>query len=216
VNWLKKCLLSFRSLMGSRVGPPPTLPSSSDSSTKKSTTAQSTTAKGAGSKPNSKSGPSKSYPQTNAKTPNVSAKPITPKAIVLHHSGGSYAGGVSWIKNPASRVSYHCLVAPDGRRTVFADPEQRTWHAGKSTWRGRGDLNSWSVGASFAGDTHKEPLTHDAMASMAEYLIPILGKYNLALGDITDHRTVSPGRKDDLKAGELLRFKSYLSTRVLG
>jgi N-acetyl-anhydromuramyl-L-alanine amidase AmpD len=169
-----------------------------------------------------KSGPStrakspKRYAETRAKTPNVSAKPITPKAIVLHHSGGSYAGGVSWIKNPASRVSYHCLVAPDGRRTVFADPTQRTWHAGKSTWRGKGDLNSWSVGAAFAGDTNKEPLTEDAMASMAEYLIPIMEKYNLAQGDITDHRTVSPGRKDDLKPSELLRFKNYLSTRVLG
>jgi len=135
---------------------------------------------------------------------------------VLHHSGGSYAGGVSWIKSPQSRVSYHCLVAEDGRRTVFAIPEQRTWHAGKSEWRGRGDLNSWSVGASFAGDTNKEPLTQDAMESMAQYLEPIMRQYNLSLHDITDHRTVSPGRKDDLKASELLRFKSYLSTRVLG
>ena len=200
--------------MGSRVGPPPTLPSSSDSSTKKSTTARSTTAKAAGSKPNSKSGPSKSYPQTNTKTANVSAKPITPKAIVLHHSGGSYAGGVSWIKNPQSRVSYHCLVAPDGRRTVFAEPTQRTWHAGRSEWRGKRDLNSWSVGASFAGDTNREPLTHDAMASMADYLIPIMDKFNLAQGDITDHRTVSPGRKDDLKPSELARFKGYLAQRL--
>jgi N-acetyl-anhydromuramyl-L-alanine amidase AmpD len=118
--------------------------------------------------------------------------------------------------NPASRVSYHCIVGQDGRRTVLADPDERTWHAGKSTWRGRGDLNSWSVGAAFAGDTNKEPLTDAAMESMAQYLEPIMRQYNLALGDITDHRTVSPGRKDDLKASELLRFKSYLSTRVLG
>ncbi len=134
---------------------------------------------------------------------------------MLHHSGGSYAGGVSWIRNPKSRVSYHCLVAPDGRRTVFAMPEQRTWHAGRSEWRGRGDLNSWSIGAAFAGDTNKEPLTDDAMASMAEYLIPILDKYNLAQGDITDHRTVSPGRKDDLKPSELARFKSFLAKRLM-
>jgi N-acetyl-anhydromuramyl-L-alanine amidase AmpD len=52
------------------------------------------------------------------------------------------------------------------------------------------------------------------MASMADYLIPIMKKYNLAQGDITDHRTVSPGRKDDLNPTELARFKSYLSTRL--
>jgi len=214
VNWLKKCLLLFPFFKASRVGPPPTSQNSSASSTANSTPAPSTTARVGASKPNSSAG--KSYPETRSKTPNVSAKPITPRAIVLHHSGGSYAGGVSWIKSPQSRVSYHCLVAEDGRRTVFAIPTQRTWHAGKSTWRGKGDLNSWSVGASFAGNTNTTPLTQDAMESMAQYLEPIMRQYNLSLHDITDHRTVSPGRKDDLKASELLRFKSYLSTRVLG
>jgi N-acetyl-anhydromuramyl-L-alanine amidase AmpD len=202
--------------MGSKVGPLPTSPSSSALSTKNSTPAPNTTARVEVSKPKSKSAPPKSYPETKAKTPNVSAKPIVPKAIVLHHSGGSYAGGVAWIKNPASRVSYHCLVAPDGKRTVFAVPEQRTWHAGVSSWRGKRDLNSWSVGASFAGNTYDKPLTDAAMASMAEYLAPIMRRYRLTLADVTDHRTVSPGRKDDLKASELLRFKSYLSRRVLG
>jgi N-acetyl-anhydromuramoyl-L-alanine amidase len=156
----------------------------------------------------------KSYPETRAKTPNISDKSIVPQAVVLHHSGGSYAGGVSWIKDPKSRVSYHVLVAPDGRRTVFAPPTARTWHAGKSSWHGRGDLNSWSVGASFAGDTYKEPLTEDAMASMTEYLAPILNKYGLTLNNVTDHRTVAPGRKDDLKPSELARFKAYLAKRL--
>ena len=156
----------------------------------------------------------KDYPETKARTPNVSAKAIVPKAVVLHHSGGSYSGGVSWIKSSASRVSYHCLVAQDGRRTVFAEPTQRTWHAGKSEWRGRGDLNSWSVGASFAGDTNKEPLTPQQIDSMACYLVPIMRQYGMTLADVTDHRTVAPGRKDDLKPLELARFKSYLATRL--
>jgi N-acetylmuramoyl-L-alanine amidase len=157
----------------------------------------------------------KSYPEQKIRTPNVSAKAIVPQAVVLHHSGGSYAGGVSWIRNPKSRVSYHVLVAEDGRRTVFANPTQRTWHAGVSSWKGRRDLNSWSIGASFAGDTNKEPLTDAAMASMVEYLLPLIKKYRLTLNDVTDHRTVSPGRKDDLKASELARFKSYLADRMV-
>lgn len=134
---------------------------------------------------------------------------------MLHHSGGSYAGGVAWIKTPESRVSYHCLVAEDGRRTVFAAPTQRTWHAGKSSWQGRGDLNSWSIGASFAGDSYANPLTDAAMESMAEYLVPIMREYGLALADVTDHRTVSPGRKDDLKPSELARFKAFLGERMV-
>jgi hypothetical protein len=58
-------------------------------------------------------------------------------------------------------------------------------------------------------------LGDDEMASMADYLVPIMRQYDLALGDVTDHRTVSPGRKDDLNPTELARFKSYLSTRLV-
>ena len=162
-----------------------------------------------------KASAAKSFPEAKVKTPNVSAKPIKPEAVVLHHSGGSYAGGVSWIKNPKSRVSYHVLVAQDGRRTVFASLTQRTWHAGVSSWKGRRDLNSWSIGAAFAGDTNKEPLTDAAMASMVEYLVPLMKENGLTLNDVTDHRTVSPGRKDDLKASELARFKAYLAERMV-
>jgi N-acetyl-anhydromuramyl-L-alanine amidase AmpD len=186
-------------------GPAPTSPNSSLPSKKSSTPAPSI-------KP--KPSAAKSFPETKVRTPNVSAKAIRPEAVVLHHSGGSYAGGVSWIRNPKSRVSYHVLVAEDGRRTVFANPTQRTWHAGKSEWHGRKDLNSWSIGASFAGDTNKEPLTLAAMDSMAEYLVPIMRQYGLEEQDVTDHRTVSPGRKDDLAWRELERFKAYLSRQL--
>jgi N-acetylmuramoyl-L-alanine amidase len=116
--------------------------------------------------------------------------------------------------DPASRVSYHCIVAKDGKRTVLADPDERPWHAGKSGWRGRNDLNSWSIGAAFEGDTYDRELSETEMASMAEYLLPLLKKYGLSLNDITDHRTVSPGRKDDLAPKELARFKAYLAARM--
>jgi N-acetylmuramoyl-L-alanine amidase len=116
--------------------------------------------------------------------------------------------------NPASRVSYHAIVAKDGKRTVLADPDERCWHAGVSTWRGRRDLNSWSVGAAFEGNTYERVLGVDEMASMADYLIPIMLQYGLTLADVTDHRTVSPGRKDDLNPKELARFRAYLAQRL--
>jgi N-acetylmuramoyl-L-alanine amidase len=113
--------------------------------------------------------------------------------------------------DPISKVSYHAIVAQDGGRTVLADPDERAWHAGISSWRGKRDLNSWSIGAAFEGDTNKRELGEAEMASMAEYLLPLIKKYGLTLNDVTDHRTVSPGRKDDLKASELARLKDCLS-----
>jgi N-acetyl-anhydromuramyl-L-alanine amidase AmpD len=113
--------------------------------------------------------------------------------------------------DPASRVSYHTIVAKDGRRSTLADPDERAWHAGVSSWRGKRDLNSWSIGAAFEGDTNNRALEAAEMASMAEYLVPIMQKYGLTLADVTDHRTVSPGRKDDLNPTELTRFRTYLA-----
>ena len=200
-------------LRPSNAGRLPTSQNSSSSSKSNLISEPPTTPKAAASKPKSPSAARFKEKQLN--TPNVSSgRRIKPQAVVLHHTSGAYAGSVAWCMDPASRVSYHAIVAKDGRRTVLADPDERTWHAGVSSWRGKRDLNSWAIGAAFEGDTNKRELGEAEMASMAEYLVPLMKRYGLTLADVTDHRTVSPGRKDDLAAGELARFKEYLAQRV--
>ena len=211
MNWLSWFQKLWRKPLSD--GPLPTSQNSSSSLSSNSTSEPRTTPKAAASKQKSPS--AKGYPEKQLNSPNVTrGRRITPRAIVLHHTAGSYAGSVAWCADPASRVSYHCIVAKDGKRTVLADPDERAWHAGKSTWRGRRDLNSWSVGAAFEGDTYDRELGDAEMASMADYLLPIMRQYGLTLADVTDHRTVSPGRKDDLNPKELARFKAYLFQRL--
>ena len=62
--------------------------------------------------------PLTSFDERKVFTPNKGSKVIIPSAVVLHHSDGSYRGGVEWIATPASKVSYHVLIARDGRRTA--------------------------------------------------------------------------------------------------
>ena len=144
------------------------------------------------------SAPVRYYPQSNRKTPNVSAgRVIKPTHIVLHHSSGAYAGSVSWCMDPVSKVSYHCIIARNGKRTVLATPSQRTWHAGVSSWQGRKDANSFSIGLAWEGDTYQVPLSDDAILSAVEYLIPILDEYHIPLSNIIRHADIAPGRKDD-------------------
>ena len=193
-----------RLFSGSPDGPPPTSLKSSSPSKAFSTDA-----------PSKLKATSPKQREKQLNTPNVSkGRSIVPKAIVLHHTSGNYNGSVAWCLDPTSRVSYHCIVAKDGQRSVLADPDERTWHAGVSSWRGRKDLNSWSVGAAFEGDTNKHQLNDAEMESMADYLLPIMKRYDLSLRDVTDHRTVSPGRKDDLAMTEFARFKDYLAKRL--
>lgn len=150
------------------------------------------------------------YPEVRVETPNKSRTLITPEAVVLHHSGGSYLGGIAWIADPKSNVSYHVLIARDGRRTVFGDDTNRMWHAGKSSWLGRPDLNNWSLGVSWEGDTHKVPLGEDALASGLEYLVPRMKRWGIPVSRVLTHAQVSPGRKDDISDDAAILFKSRL------
>jgi N-acetyl-anhydromuramyl-L-alanine amidase AmpD len=140
----------------------------------------------------------KYYQQTNKRTPNISAgRVIKPSHVILHHTSGAYAGSVSWCSDPASKVSYHCIIARNGKRTALALPTQRTWHAGVSSWQGRKDVNSFSVGIAWEGDTYQTPLSEDALLSAVEYLLPIIRENHIPLANILRHADVSPGRKDD-------------------
>jgi AmpD protein len=158
--------------------------------------------------------PLTNYDERKVSTPNKGSKVIIPEAVVLHHSDGSYRGGVAWISNPASKVSYHVLIARDGRRTVFCNDTERAWHAGKSNWMGRPDLNSWSLGLAWEGNTYDYPLGDDAMASAIEYLAPRMRKWGIDMNMVVTHQQVSPSRKTDISPGDAARFRSKLKAAL--
>ncbi len=150
------------------------------------------------------------YAQSIQRSKNISAATIVPTHVILHHTSGSYTGSVSWCLDPISKVSYHCIVARDGRRTVLAAPYARAWHAGKSSWQGCPDCNSYALGLAWEGDTYQNPLSEDAIASAAEYLRPILKDYKIPPANIIRHADVAPGRKDDCSPAAREALLSYL------
>jgi N-acetyl-anhydromuramyl-L-alanine amidase AmpD len=138
------------------------------------------------------------YRETRKHTPNITArKKILPTHTLLHHTSGAYAGSVAWCMDPASRVSYHCIVSNTGKRTVLAEPTMRTWHAGISEWKGRKNCNDFCIGVAFEGDTYTQPPSEDALMSAAEYLEPIMSEYDIPVRNMIRHADVSPGRKND-------------------
>ena len=123
---------------------------------------------------------------------------IRPQGIVLHHSGGSYSGGVAWILNPASKVSYHYLINTDGTGTQFVKPTERTWHAGVSSFKGRRNCNDFMIGISVSGDTTNRELTKQEIETVGNLCIDLMKKYNFGVDSITTHAEISPGRKNDV------------------
>ncbi len=144
--------------------------------------------------------PDDTFPEVFKATPNVSYSTIEPEGVILHHSYGSYVGGVEWILNDDSNVSYHCLIDLDGSRTVFAKDTQRAWHAGTSEFNGREGCNGFMLGLAFSEDTEERELTDEEIASAVEFLLPRFERWGWPkdLSTVTTHKAVSPGRKVDV------------------
>jgi N-acetylmuramoyl-L-alanine amidase len=74
---------------------------------------------------------------------------MPPRYIVLHNTaGGSVDGTLSHLKSVG--LSYHVLVDRAGKAVQCAPFNRAAGHAGKSNWRGRENLNGFSLGVSAA------------------------------------------------------------------
>jgi N-acetyl-anhydromuramyl-L-alanine amidase AmpD len=138
------------------------------------------------------------YKEIFKQSPNVSKTPIRPRGIVLHHTAGSYAGSVAWCLNASSQVSYHCIVNTNGDRSDLALTTQRAWHAGKSSFKGQSDCNSFMLGIAVSGDTYKRDLTPQEIDSVSSWCVEQMKTYGITIDWVTDHKAISPGRKTDL------------------
>ena len=133
--------------------------------------------------------------------------------VLVHHSVLPFDQTISRMLDPASEVSYHVLIAPDGNRCTLVSDERVAWHAGVSTFQGRTGCNFFLLGLAFAGDTYQSPLSPAQIESALEWLAPRWQHRAWTLACITDHRQVSPGRKDDLNPVEWARFHAAVAAR---
>ena len=94
----------------------------------------------------------------------------------------------------ALRVSAHYLIRRDGERVQFVPVERRAWHAGASSWRGRGRCNDFSVGIELEGadDARFEQAQY---AALSELLIEL--RNQVPLRAVAAHSDIAPGRKTD-------------------
>ena len=82
----------------------------------------------------------------HVETPNL-GDAMTPEYLVIHYTAGcSAAGAVAWLCDPAARASAHLVIGRDGSLTQLAPFNRIAWHAGRSLWAGRSNVNSCSIG----------------------------------------------------------------------
>lgn len=140
------------------------------------------------------------YNETYRQTPNFGSGINTCMGLVLHHSADTYEQCIRVCLDGKAkkRVSYHVIINTDGERTVFAQDDLITWHAGVSSFAGL-SANRCTIGLAWTGDTAKRKPTDAEMQSALEFVLPRWDRYEWNAERIKTHGEVAlpRGRKVD-------------------
>jgi len=106
------------------------------------------------------------------------------------------------------KVSAHFLIRRQGKLLQFVSCDDRAWHAGQSSWRGRDDCNDFSIGIELEG-LEGDAFEAAQYRTLARLLRALQRRYPLT--EVVGHEHVAPARKRDPGKG----FDWWLLARQL-
>lgn len=147
-------------------------------------------------------------------SPNFGPRPLgTAVSLAVVHSislpPGVYGGDaierlftnrLDWDAHPYFQqirglaVSSHFVIRRDGELLQFVSVDERAWHAGRSHWRGRDNVNDWSIGIELEG-LEGQGFESAQYACLASLLRALRSAYPIE--EVVGHEHVAPGRKRD-------------------
>jgi len=70
-----------------------------------------------------------------------------PDTVVIHYTAGaSLKSSANWLTDRRANASAHLVIGKWSEMIQLAPFNVRTWHAGISSWKGRYNLNNYSIG----------------------------------------------------------------------
>ena len=92
-------------------------------------------------------------------------------------------------------VSSHYLIRRNGAVTQYVSCNDRAWHAGASTWRGKSRCNDFAIGIELEGDDFS-PFTDAQYLALQALNQAICARYPTING-VAGHSEIAPERKTD-------------------
>jgi N-acetylmuramoyl-L-alanine amidase len=144
-------------------------------------------------------------------SPNHDARPAgaVVDTLVLHYTGMATAEeALARLGDAAAKVSAHYLIEESGAVTALVAEDRRAWHAGQSSWRGRPDVNSRSIGIELVNPGHAfgyRPFPPGQMAALLDLGQAILARHPIPPRNVVGHADIAPARKED--PGELFDWR---------
>lgn len=111
-----------------------------------------------------------------------------------------FTNRLDWDEHPyfqkirGIEVSAHFYVRRDGALWQFVSCDQRAWHAGASSHKGRDNCNDFSIGIELEGIEGGtfEPMQYETLASLCSAI-----EACYPINAVTGHEHIAPGRKQD-------------------
>ena len=126
---------------------------------------------------------------------------LSPEILLLHYTGmGTGQAAQDWLCSPLSEVSCHYIVHEDGRIVQMVREVDRAWHAGRAWWRGKGDINSRSIGIEIVNVGHEgglPPFPDRQIEAVITLSRGIKARHGISDALVLAHSDVAPGRKID-------------------
>jgi N-acetylmuramoyl-L-alanine amidase len=120
-----------------------------------------------------------------------------PELIVLHYTAMQTAEeALDRLTDPAAKVSCHYLIDEKGNIWQLVDEDKRAWHAGISSWQGKDDVNSRSIGIEIANNG-TDPYTKEQLFSLTLLCKDLMFRHKIKPENIIGHSDVAPDRKQD-------------------
>jgi N-acetyl-anhydromuramyl-L-alanine amidase AmpD len=143
------------------------------------------------------------YKPSPNKSPRVQGDPI--ELVIVHSRVAPFESSLSWLRNPASKVSSHYLISQDGDIVCLVDETECAHHAGVSFWRGRTNLNRYSIGIELADRAGakdfkgQDPYPESQSAALAWLVKNICSRRNIPMDrqHIITHQEIAPRRTVD-------------------
>lgn len=136
-------------------------------------------------------------------SPNFNTRPegALIDTIILHYTGMvSLEAALERMCDAKHEVSAHYCIDENGDVYQLVEDEQRAWHAGKSFWQGRDNLNNNSIGIEIVNTGHEfgyKPFPAAQMQAVLKLIAQLIKTHNINKKQVLGHSDIAPERKED-------------------
>lgn len=123
--------------------------------------------------------------------------------IIIHATGDAkkvpMGATVNTFKDPKSGVSAHYVIDRDATIVQMVELQYKAWHAGISSWEGKQDVGSRSVGIELVNlNDGADPYPDEQLQALVKLCKTLMKALpDITLDKIVGHCHVAPGRKTD-------------------